>query len=911
VRAWLQRLPMKSKLMLLAGVVTAFALLISGTLLVSYAYSSGKKALISRLQTQASNTAFSSAAALMFDDREAALKSLQALAADSAILGAEIVRTDGSSFTSHLFGERSLSDLQTNAHVVRATEDIELDGRIGTVYVWADDAELWSMLLKQLAVLLATTLTSLGVALVAAARLQRFISGPIVQLADTAMNVSVSRDYSLRASYIGSDEVGRLVASFNQMLTQIESQSVELQAHKAHLEGMVEARTADLASALKDARAAAQAKADFLANMSHEIRTPMNGVIGMLDLMDAGSLDPQRRSMLETARNSAEALLGVINDVLDFSKIDAGKLALEQIDVELRPLAEEIATLFSRQAHDKGVEITCLVEADVPPVVRTDPTRLRQVLANLLGNAIKFTESGEVGLVVRRLQSDEQGAQIEITVNDTGIGMTDATIASLFQSFTQADSSTTRRFGGTGLGLAICKRLVDAMRGTIAVRSEVDRGSSFSITLPMPIGSAPLRKARADLSKLRVLIVDDNATNRLVLEHYATALRMQYRMAPSAVEALSYARESVALGKPFDLVLLDYHMPEVDGLSLLRQLRDIPNIGRLECIVLSSLGDRAAGVDTLDVFAWLSKPVRLNQLYSAIATSAGLTSSWERYQPEQPSLRAVASPSATFAGRVLLVEDNAVNRQVASRLLATLGLHPTIAVDGAEGVEQVSANEYDLVLMDCQMPTLDGYQATAAIRALEAERGRSRLPIIAMTANAMEGDRERCIDAGMDDYLAKPVTRATLANTLQRWLPRSDDRIVASPAVVHGGEDGGVDRQALEQLRALFEGQLAEVLDTYLRDTPLQLDRMTEALHTSDNAALARAAHSLRASSYSVGAKRVSELAARLDRHARVGGSMNESREMLAELRIAHAAAEPILHAAAHPNFRSYRCSGE
>ena len=910
MRAWLQRLPMKSKLMLLAGVVTAFALLISGTLLVGYAYDSGKKALISRLQTQASNTAFSTAAAVMFDDHEAALKSLQALAADSAILGAQIVRADGSSFTSHLFGERPLADLYTNAHVVRATADIELDGRIGAVYIWADDAELRSMLLKQLAVLLATTLTSLGVALVAAARLQRFISGPIVQLADTALNVSVSRDYSLRASYIGSDEVGQLVASFNEMLTQIESQSVELQAHKAHLEGMVEARTADLASALKDARAAAKAKADFLANMSHEIRTPMNGVIGMLDLMDAGSLDPQRRSMLETARNSAEALLGVINDVLDFSKIDAGKLALEQIDVELRPLAEEIATLFSRQAHDKGVEITCLVEADVPPVVRTDPTRLRQVLANLLGNAIKFTESGEVGLVVRCPQSDERDAQIEIAVNDTGIGMTDATIASLFQSFTQADSSTTRRFGGTGLGLAICKRLVDAMGGTIAVRSEVDRGSSFSITLPLPIGSAPLRKERADLSKLRVLIVDDNATNRLVLEHYAATLRMQYRMAPSAIEALSYARESVALGQPFDLVLLDYHMPDVDGLSLLRQLRDIPNIGRLECIVLSSLGDRAAGVDTLDVFAWLSKPVRLSQLYSAIATSAGLTSSWERYRPEQPSVRA-APPSATFTGRVLLVEDNAVNRQVASRLLATLGLHPTIAVDGAEGVEQVRANEYDLVLMDCQMPTLDGYQATAAIRALEAARGRSRLPIIAMTANAMEGDRERCLDAGMDDYLAKPITRATLANALQRWLPRSDDRIVAAPAVVHGGEDGGVDRQALEQLRVLFEGELAEVLDTYLRDAPQQLDRMTEAFHASDSAALARAAHSLRASSYSVGAKRVSELAARLDRHARVGGSMNESAEMIAELRIAHLAAEPILHAAAHPSFRSYRCSGE
>ena len=900
--AWLQRLPMKSKLMLLAGVVTAFALLISGTLLVSYAYSSGKKALSYRLQTQASNAALSSAAALTFEDPEAALKSLQALAADSAILGAEILRADGSPFATHLFSEHSLENLRADSRLVRVSAEIELAGPIGAVQIWADDAELRSMLLKQLAVLLATTLTSLAVALLAAARLQRFISCPIVQLADTALCVSITRDYSLRASYGGSDEVGQLVGSFNEMLTQIESQSAELQAHKAHLEGMVEARTADLASALKDAQAAAKAKAEFLANMSHEIRTPMNGVIGMLDLMDAGSLDQQRRSMLETARNSAEALLDIINDVLDFSKIEAGKLALEQIDVELRPLAEEIATLFSRQAHEKNVEITCLVEADVPAMVRADPTRLRQVLANLLGNAIKFTEQGEVGLVVRRLQSDQHDARIEFTVNDTGIGMTEATIASLFQSFTQADNSTTRRFGGTGLGLAITKRLVDAMHGTIAVRSEIGHGSSFSITLPLPVGNAPVRKQRADLSKLRALIVDDNATNRLVLEHYAKTLRMQYRIASSAREALEFARRAVTIGRPFDLVLLDYHMPEMDGLALLRQLRAVPNIGRLECIVLSSLGDRAPASDSMNVFAWLNKPVRLSQLYSAIATSAGLTASWERYQPEQTTAPVAATPTTTtttLAGRVLLVEDNAVNRQVALRLLATLGIHPAIAVDGAEGVEKATSDEYDLVLMDCQMPTLDGYQATAAIRAFEAERGRARLPILAMTANAMEGDRERCLAAGMDDYLAKPITRASLSNALRRWLPARDL-----------AEDDGVDRQALEQLRVLFEGELGEVLDTYLRDTPLQLDRMNEALAAADSTALARAAHSLRASSHSVGAKKVSEIASRLDRHARGGGSVATSAELIAELRSAHAAAESVLFAAAHPNFKSYQRSG-
>ncbi|MET0533915.1 MAG: response regulator, partial [Steroidobacter sp.] len=537
--------------------------------------------------------------------------------------------------------------------------------------------------------------------------------------------------------------------------------------------------------------------------------------------------------------------------------------------------------------------------------VRTDPTRLRQVLANLLGNAIKFTETGEVGLTVRCLQADAANVQLEFAVNDTGIGMSDATLASLFQSFTQADSSTTRRFGGTGLGLAITKQLVDAMQGTIAVRSELGRGSSFSITLPLPIGNAPVRKKHADLSRLRVLIVDDNATNRLVMEHYATALRMQYRIAASAAEALNYAQEALAAGKPFDLVLLDYQMPEVDGLSLLRQLRRIPNIGALECIVLSSLGDRPPESETLGVFAWLNKPVRMNHLYSAIATSAGLTSSWERYRPEQTTARPFATAQATFGGRVLLVEDNAVNRQLATRLLATMGLHPTIAVDGAEGLDKVSTEDYDLVLMDCQMPKLDGYQATAAIRAFEAERGRPRVPILAMTANAMEGDRERCLAAGMDDYLAKPVTRATLAAALQRWLPTPNDSTFDPTPVAPqqtAAADTGVDNDTLANLRALFDGEIAEVVDTYLHDMPLQLERMTSALDAGDNETVAKAAHALRASSHSMGARECSELATQIERHVRAGGSAEESRSLLARLQVAHAAAKPVLYAAAHPD---------
>ena len=892
MKRWVSRLPLRGKLVLLVAIATIVALSISGAVLTYYAHDTSDRALRHRLETQVRMIALNSSAAIAFEDLEAARNLLKTLAGDSAILSADITLPDGTVFVEQVFADQSSDEIRGRRDVVRAEAPIVLDGHIGTVRLWAARGELRALLVRALGVLAISALASLIVALLYAFRLQRLISDPIVELANTADRVSRERNYSLRLEATSEDEVGKLVLAFNDMLAKTQAQDEELHAYQAELERKVDVRTHELALALKDAQAAAQAKADFLANMSHEIRTPMNGVIGMLDLMDAEGLDAQRRSMLETARNSADSLLGIINDVLDFSKIDAGKLTLEDIDVELIPLAEEVTTLFARQAHSKGVEVTCLVESNVPTLVRGDPVRLRQVFANLLGNAIKFTEAGEVGLTVRALSSSAARVELEISISDTGIGMSPQTVATLFQSFTQADSSTTRRFGGTGLGLAITKRLIDAMQGKIEVRSEPGKGSTFTVRLPLALSPQKSQPLRADLSGLSVLIVDDHATNRTVIEHYLQALRIRYLGVGSAKEGLAALRAAQAANKPFDMVLLDYQMPDMDGLGFLRTVRAESVIKDTKCIVLSSIGDRQSGADALEVASWLNKPVRQGQLYSAVAMVAGVSAGWNAKGVPVAVSDTTREAHVRANTRVLLVEDNAVNQQVAKRMLAAFGVNAEIAVNGLEAVKRIQQEVFDLVFMDCQMPVMDGYEACARIRAWESQTGRSRLPIVAMTANAMEGDRERCLASGMDDYVAKPIKREMLRGALMRWI--STDTAAPGPATTAAeanSEMATLDSAAFEQLQALFEGDVADVLDSYIEDSLAQIEDMTRAVNAGDRDVLKISAHSLKSSSRSVGAMQVGALAEQLEHLAAGSGSIDEIKLVVGRLRWARTAA--------------------
>lgn len=775
MKDWIVARRIRAQLMLIVGVAVSMALLMAGAVVAFTAFHDGRHALTARLETQAQIIATNSAAAVAFDDADAATKTLAALGADQAMLSAELLHPDGT----RLAMVELRKPATNHSGFVEVEADVNSPDKIGSVRLRAQTGEVDATIVHQIEMLSAVLTAALLLALMVSSRLQALISVPLSALAGAAGAVTESRDFSVRVPVRGSHEVRGLVIAFNSMLSELEVSARQLQEYQLGLERQVTARTADLGAALEEAQQAVRAKADFLANMSHEIRTPMNGVVGMLDLLHEEELTPDARSMLDTARNSADALLTLINDILDFSKIDAGKLTLENIDVDVRDIAEDVATLFTRQAYSKGVEVSCVIHNEVPDVLGGDPTRLRQIVSNLMGNAVKFTEHGEVLLEIQlhpsiATDSDllEAGVArqltVEFAVQDSGIGMSATAQKNLFKTFTQADGSTTRKYGGTGLGLAITKRLIDAMGGTVDVTSEAGKGSIFRVRVPLETRPGNTVSQPASLIGGRALIVDDNATNRRILEHYVGATSMECASAASAPEGLAALRLAAAAGKPYDVVLLDYQMPDMDGMDFLREVRKDPLVARSRCVVLSSLGGRADGADELGVSAWLTKPVRKTQLQRVLALAIGAPSPVRAAQQERP-------PAARYAGsKVLLVEDNAVNQMVANRLLKGFGIEAYIVENGALALEAIRRERFDLILMDCQMPVMDGYTAALAVREDEA-RGAgpapgSRVPIVAMTANALSGDRERCLAAGMDDYVIKPIKRDTVAAALARWL---------------------------------------------------------------------------------------------------------------------------------------------